>query len=52
MSKELSVSVRLTREQVGWLKTAAEEVRESMSWILRDLVEQARLSDEDDDAEG
>lgn len=48
MQKELSVSVRLTRRQVEWLKEQAEEMDKPMSWVLRDLVEMARLTDEDE----
>lgn len=41
------VTIRLDAEQYEWLKAAAEELGEGMmSWVLRDIIDQARREDE------
>lgn len=47
MANELSVTVRLTRETMAWVRQTAEEVEQSMSWVIRDVLERARMSDEE-----
>lgn len=47
MGRSYILSVRLTPEQVAWLERVAEEVKESVSWVIRDAIDQARREDED-----
>lgn len=42
MAQAMIVTVRLTPEQYEWLKREAELLDETLSWVLRDLIDQER----------
>lgn len=46
MAKAHVVTIRLTPEQYEWLWDTAGECEETISWVLRDIIDQARREEE------
>lgn len=43
MTGSIVVTVRLTPEQIAWLEKTAQENKRTISWVIRDSIDMARL---------
>lgn len=42
------VTIRLSPEQYEWIQDQARQCEETLSWVLRDVIDQARREDEEE----